>query len=147
MWVRNLSLAGVLCALGIATAGPTYAQTNVFVLRTCNSTGEPVNVSVASRVSPTDARWVVRGWWIVPPGECGNLARLPKGWIYLYAMSEGKEWAGKDVGLCVEIPGPFERIVDENRKEECAEDLYKGYLGVQVVRPDIGVITWTLTDK
>ena len=48
---------------------------------------------------------------------CANIGAFPKGWAYYYAEQDEPgtaRWEADDVGICVEYPGPFERILTPN---------------------------------
>ena len=111
-------------------------------MRVCNSSPLQAFTVMASRVSVTDQRWVLRGWWSVPAGQCINAQRVPKGWVYDYSESEKSRWDGKDVNLCVQYPGPFERII--NQSDQCPPEQLKGFTGVQLTDPQMQSYTITL---
>ena len=144
MRTRILSMAVVLCTALLGFVGAAHAQNQTFLFRICNASAVPAAAAVTSRVSPTDNRWVVRGWWIVNAGDCANIGNFPKGWIYFYAEQKDSGqiyWGGSAVQLCITYPGPFERI--NTTGFTCENNELKGFDSEQV-GPGTGTFTWTL---
>ena len=85
---------------------------------------------------------MLRGWWSIPPKDCVNLQRVPKGWVYDYSDGQGTQWNGKDVNLCVVYPGPFERILTQS--DTCQQEYLKGFTGTEIKDPQMQTYTITL---
>jgi uncharacterized membrane protein len=117
MRVKVSALVGfsvVLALLGFAT---DRAQAQTFAFVVCNHTNVTASVATDSLVSPTDDRFVVQGWWSVPPQTCSTIGNFPQGWFYYYAEETNTQavvWSGTALQLCVQHPGPFERINTAN---------------------------------
>lgn len=135
-----LALAG-LCP-GTARA---QAQPHMFHFQVCNHSKVQASVATASYVSPTDNRYEVQGWWGVGPGKCEWIGYFPQGWFYYYAEQTNTQqivWVGKDAELCVQYPGPFERINTDNYKCQSNEVLRN--FTVFSISDTTGTFTWNL---
>jgi len=115
-----------------------------FTFRICNRSNVVIALAVSHRASPSDEGFIVEGWWIVEPSQCGT-RRYPKGWFYFYGEqrdSGGKRyWGGTDLKLCVQYPGPFTRR--NTTGFTCEEKLLKGFRSV-LIKPDQNEYTFTL---
>jgi uncharacterized membrane protein len=138
-------LAVVLCASAMLFVAAGEARSQTFDYVFCNKTRIKVLVAVATLVSPGDKRFKVEGWWTIPAEQCANIGAFPKGWAYYYAEQDDPDtarWEADDVGICVEYPGPFERILTPNYS--CASNQkIQGFKSI-FVDADTGVITITL---
>jgi uncharacterized membrane protein len=131
-----LSAACVSFALGFAGSanaqlGGQQSQSATFGLKVCNNANENIVISLAHRVSPTDARFVVHGWFGLAPG-CEQVT-LPRGWVYYFALPTTSEgyWGG-DTNICISIKGNYERIIDQNYVCKEGEEVLAPFQGVQV---------------
>ena len=110
-------LAVVLCATAMLFVAGSEARSQTFDYVFCNKTTIKVFVAVATLVSAGDKRFKVAGWWTIPAEQCADIGAFPKGWAYYYAEQDEPgtaRWEADDVGICVEYPGPFERILMPN---------------------------------
>ena len=143
--ICRVALLGALIATGAgAPAGTSIAQGPNFTLRICNSSNVTAGVAIAARLQP-DA-WTLAGWGIIEPGNCIEAGTALKGWIYHYAeevtqSSRKLVWAGSEIRLCVEYPGPFRRQITDGY--ECNQNELKGF-GASFVAPNIGTYTLNL---
>jgi uncharacterized membrane protein len=125
-------------------SGEARSQTFDYVF--CNKTNIKVFVSVAARVAPSDQRFKVAGWWTIPAGDCANVGAFPRGWTYYYSEQDEPGtvyWGATDVSLCVQYPGPFERVLQDNYTCGSNEQV-QGFKGV-FVEPNTGSMTVTLS--
>jgi uncharacterized membrane protein len=138
-------LAVVLCASAMLFVAAGEARSQTFDYVFCNKTRVKVLVAVATLVSPGDKRFKVEGWWTIPAEQCANIGAFPKGWAYYYAEQDDPDtarWEADDVGICVEYPGPFERILTPNYS--CASNQkIQGFKSI-FVDADTGSVTITL---
>jgi uncharacterized membrane protein len=137
-------LAVVLCSSAMLFAAVGEARSQTFDYVFCNKTSIKVFVAVAALVSPGDKRFKVQGWWTIPAEQCADIGAFPKGWAYYYAEQDDPgraRWEADDVGICVEYPGPFERILTPNYS--CGSNqMIQGFKGIFV---DAGTATMTIT--
>jgi uncharacterized caspase-like protein len=92
-------------------------EAKLFMLKVCNKSPRNASVAVMGRTAVKNDEWHVQGWWNVHSGQCSNIKRYVKGNIYLFAQEDGNAsfaWKGKDLPLCVEVPGPFDRVNRED---------------------------------
>jgi uncharacterized protein DUF1036 len=108
-----------------------------FTFRICNRSNVVIALAVSHHASPSDAGFIVEGWWIIEPSQCGT-QRYPKGWFYFYCEQRG---SGTDLKLCVQYPGPFTRR--NTTGFTCEEKLLKGFRSV-LIKPDQNEYTFTL---
>ncbi len=141
----KLSLSVVLCSLAMLFFAPGAARSQTFDYVFCNKTSIKVFVAVAARVSPNDQRFKVQGWWTIPAGQCGNVGTFPRGWAYYYAEQDDPGtvyWGADDVQVCVNYPGPFERVLTPNYSCGSNQTL-QGFKGI-FIDPNTGSMTVTL---
>src|SRR5262249_35107378 len=84
-----------------------------FMLKVCNKSTRRASVAVMGRIAPDSNDWHVQGWWTVPAGQCTNLTKYVKGTINVFAQEYGNSsfaWKGSGPKLCVDFPGPFDRV-------------------------------------
>jgi uncharacterized membrane protein len=113
MRVARSVLTVLLFAVAVLCAGSGHSQAQTFRFQVCNRTNVSASVATSSLVSVGDSRFEVQGWWTVGPGSCEWIGYFPQGWFYYYAEQTNTGqyvWQGKDVSLCVQYPGPFDRI-------------------------------------
>ena len=143
--IRRMALFGALVAMGAgAPSGTSTAQGALFTLRICNSSSVTAGVAIAARLDPRNR--TLAGWGIVEPGDCIEAGTALKGWIYHYAeevTQRGRKavWAGNEIRLCVEYPGPFRRQLSDGY--ECNQRELKGF-GASFVAENIGTYTLNL---
>lgn len=94
---------------------PAFAEDEFFALQVCNQSSYRAAVALAGRPVPA-GDWILEGWRQIDAGACGGFGRFAKGKIYAMAKvhNEALGWYGTDTKLCVEIPGPFNRVVSPN---------------------------------
>jgi uncharacterized membrane protein len=143
MGAAKVRLAGLFCSLAIVLAGSGRAHSQTFTWQVCNQSGVRAAVAVTARVSPSDSRFQVQGWWVVDSGQCINMGNFPQGWVYIYAEQDGGGlyWGGNTTQTCVRYPGPWTRIATANYTCRSDERL-KGFDGTFI--PD-GTGTYTVT--
>lgn len=145
MNIGKSGLIAVLFALAPLCLGSAGAQAQTFRLQVCNHSTVQASVATVSQVSPTDDRYVVEGWWSVGPGSCEWIGYFPQGWFYHYAEQTNTQeivWEGTDAHLCVQYPGPFQRINTANYTCQSNERL-RGFTG-DLISPNTGTFTWNL---
>src|SRR5205823_2200071 len=84
-----------------------------FMLKVCNKSTRRASVAVMGRTAPDSDDWHVQGWWTVPVGQCSSLSKYVKGTIHVFAQEYGNSsfaWKGNGPKLCVDFPGPFDRV-------------------------------------
>jgi hypothetical protein len=115
-----------------------------FTFRLCNRSNVVIAVAVSHRASPSDEGYIVEGWWIIEPSQCGT-QRYPKGWFYFYGEQRGsggsRFWGRNDTKLCVMYPGPFNRR--NTTGFTCEEKLLKGFYSV-LIKPNQNDYSFTL---
>jgi uncharacterized membrane protein len=129
--------AAVLCT------GAAGAQAQTFNFEVCNKSNVSASVAVSNLESVGSSRFEVQGWWTVTAGNCESLGNFPQGWFYIYAeqTNTGQEvWEG-DFPLCVEFPGPFDRI--NSASFTCKSDELKLFTAEEIPGTT-GTFTYTL---
>jgi hypothetical protein len=127
----GLSVAGLSLMVGFS--GPSSAQGPTFTLQACSGWPRPVVLALVHRTAPNEQKFVVRGWFGLPPRQCGSLD-IPRGNFATFAFSINsgkvdKVWGGqgdKAIPVCVDVSkDEFQRIVTDNYqcKEENGEAL------------------------
>lgn len=94
-----------------------------FTFTVCNKSGIWAAVAVSGVEAPGSNSWVVRGWWKVAPGQCADIGKFARGTFYALAEELNNPqvgWKGHDINLCVQYPGPFNRI--NSGGETCSGD-------------------------
>ena len=124
MKVLKVALAALCFSLGLGLMNESPAQqgdARLFVLRICNNSGLDALAAFVHKVSPTDNRWIIHGWYDIKQG-CQELGTVPKGWFYYFALAKGGQgsWGGKSVNICVSARA-FERI-ESNGGYTCKPD-------------------------
>jgi len=145
MSIVRSGLIAVLFALAPLCLGSAGAQAQTFRFQVCNHTDVQASVAAAHLVSPTDSRFEVEGWWSVGPGSCEWLGYFPQGWFYTYAEqtnTQGIVWEGTDAQICVQHPGPFERINTANYTCK-SDEVLVGFSGREIPSTT-GTFTWNL---
>jgi Protein of unknown function (DUF1036) len=127
------------------TPPPSASSSKTFQLKVCNKTSYKVSVALSGHRNPDSVTWRVEGWWTVNASDCQNItSNYLRGRIYLFAKTYGSDktvWGGKDVRLCVEFPGPFDRANYEGYKCRSNEKLMSFVSFVA----EKDTFTWTLT--
>jgi uncharacterized caspase-like protein len=114
--LRNYAKDCVICAHrsdADQEASRLEYDAKFFMLKVCNKSTRRASVAVMGRVAPDGDDWHVQGWWTVPEGQCSSLKKFVKGTIYLFAQEYGNSayaWKGNGPKLCVDFPGPFDRV-------------------------------------
>jgi uncharacterized membrane protein len=137
--VNLLFFALALCA------GSVTAQAQTFNFQVCNRSGVSASVAVSGLTGVGSNQWNVEGWWTVPNGDCRVLGSFPDGWFYYYAEQTGasqNQWTGTALNLCVQYPGPFERVNFSGYNCQSSEQL-RGFNGT-LMPSNEGTFTWTL---
>ena len=119
MTARSRTALACLIAVLLATAfaETASAQSAFFTFRMCNRSGVTAAAVTAVRFDPGRPDiWRLQGWGILAPGECKNLVSGLRGWVYYYAEEayrggRGYTWAGDETQMCVDYPGPFDRLM------------------------------------
>ena len=135
-----------LAELWVCSAN-VQAQTSgqTFQFQVCNTSSISASVAITNLVAVGDSRFEVQGWWTVPAGTCQIIGTYPTGWFYFYAEQTGNSqnvWQGTDAQLCVQHPGPFDRINLSGYNCQSNETLV-GFTGENMAA-DTGTFTWTL---
>lgn len=141
--VRSAFAVLFLALAGLGT-GATGAQAQMFNFQVCNQTNYSASIAVAGLTAPGGSQFDVGGWWTVAPQSCSTLGSWPQGWFYYYAEVTGTGqvvWGGNAVQLCVDYPGPFDRV--NLTGYTCPGDDLKGFSGEQI-DPSTATFTWTL---
>ncbi len=145
MRVRVSELVGFFLVFAGLCFSAQSAQAQDFQFVVCNHSNVPASVATTSYVSPTDQRFVVQGWWGVAPGACSTIGTFPQGWFYFYAEETNTQavvWSGTAAQLCVDYPGPFQRINTANYTCQSNEVL-RGF-SVTQISSTTGTFTWNL---
>jgi len=145
MSVGRSGLIAFVFALAGLCFGSAGAQAQTFHFRVCNHSDVQASVATASHVSPSDNRYEVQGWWSVPAGSCKDIGNFPKGWFYYYAEQTNTQelvWKGSDAQICVQYPGPFDRINTENYRCASNEEL-RSFTSTNIANTT-GTFTWNL---
>ena len=145
MRVKVSELVGFFLVLAGLCFSAQSARAEYFTFVVCNHSSVPASVAVASYVSPTDQRFEVQGWGSVAPGTCSTMGTFPQGWFYFYAEETNTQavvWSGTAVSLCVDYPGPFQRIDTPNYTCQSNEVL-RGFSGSEIPST-MGTFTWNL---
>ncbi len=145
MSIARSGLMAFFFAAASLFIGSAGAQAQTFHFQVCNHSKVQASVATASHVSPTDSNFVIQGWWSVSPGSCAWIGYFPQGWFYFYAEQTNTQelvWEGKDVQICVQYPGPFERTNTPNYTCANNEQL-RGFTGANI-GSNIGTYTWNL---
>jgi uncharacterized membrane protein len=131
----------VSLALGSAHADRAEAQSFDYVF--CNRTGLTAYIAIVVRLGISDTRFEARGWYAAPPRQCINTGNYPSGYAYYYA-EDGQNgfWGSDHVTLCVQYPGPFQRVLTNNYTCRSNERL-RGFTEVRA-EPDIATMTINL---
>jgi uncharacterized membrane protein len=138
------ALAVVLFALAGLCGGTAGAQAQMFNFQVCNQTSYSASVAVSNLTAAGSSQFVVAGWWTVGPGTCSTIGTFPQGWVYYYAEVTGNSsigWAGTDLQLCVQYPGPFSRV--NLPGFTCAGDDLKSF-SADLIDSSTSTFTWTL---
>ena len=144
MRVASSGLIVVFVAAVLLCAGSVGAQAQTFTFEVCNKSNVSASVAVSNLVAVGDSRFEVQGWWTVGAGNCRSIGNFPRGWFYLYAEQTNSArivWSGKDLNLCIEYPGPFDRI--NMSGYSCSSKNLKGFTA-ELIGSDTGTFTWTL---
>jgi uncharacterized membrane protein len=143
MGLVKSGLTVLFFAFVVLCIGSANVQAQTFSLKVCNTSKVSASVAISSLVAVGDSRFEVQGWWTVASGNCETLGNFPQGWFYIYAeeTNNGQEvWEG-DFPLCVEFPGPFDRI--NAAGFTCTADNLKQFTSEQVPSTT-GTFTYTL---
>ena len=103
----------VFFALAMLCTGTSRAQAQTFQFQVCNQSNMSASIAISNLVAPGDTRFEVQGWWIVTAGNCETIGTYPQGYFYYFAEQTGNPqtvWSGSAAQLCVQNPGPFDRI-------------------------------------
>ena len=144
MRLARSGLTTLFFALAGLCAGAVSAQAQVFNLQVCNHTNVSASVAVSGLSAVGSSQFVVEGWWTVPSGSCESIGNFPQGWFYLYAEQTNTAqivWSGNDLNLCIQYPGPFERI--NTSGFTCPANELKGFTAV-LIPSTTGTFTWNL---
>jgi uncharacterized membrane protein len=141
--IRSASAVLFFALAGLCT-GTAGAQAQMFNFQVCNQSSYSASVAVTSLTAVGSSQYEVAGWWTVAAGACSVIGTFPQGWFDYYAEVTGNPsltWAGTTVSLCVDYPGPFDRV--NVAGYTCPGDNLKGFSG-EIVAPTISTVTWTL---
>ena len=130
-------------AFVVLCIGSADGQAQTFSLKVCNTSKVSASVAISNLVGVGDKRFEVQGWWTVASGDCDTLGNFPQGWFYIYAeqTNTGQEvWEG-DFPLCVQFPGPFDRI--NSAGVTCSSDELKLFTAEEIPSTT-GTFTYTL---
>lgn len=87
---------------GLIATSPFAATSALADLRVCNSTSNPISVSLGYRA---ERGWQSEGWWIAPPNDCATVYQgdLNSRYYYLFAADDmaGGSWDG-GVFMCTQ---------------------------------------------
>lgn len=145
MNINRSGLIVLFLALMCLCVGSSGAQAQTFHFQVCNNSRVRASVATASHVSTTDARFEVQGWWSVSPGSCEWIGYFPQGTFYYYAEQTNTQrivWEGTDAHVCVQYPGPFDRINMPDYTCQSNEVL-KGFTET-IISDTTGTFTWNL---
>ena len=139
------AIPALILGLWVAVlASPAEAQgSGQFLFRVCNNSGVTAAVAISPHVSTSDSRFRVVGWYVAEPG-CTNIGSYPKGWFYFFAEQRNSGriyWGNNDIQLCVEHPGPFDRV--NVAGYTCDSSDLKGFSS-EFIDAGTGTYTWTL---
>jgi uncharacterized membrane protein len=145
MSVVKSGLVAIVFAVASLFAASAGAQAQTFSFVVCNHSSVQASVATASHASPTDANFVVQGWWSVGAGACVTIGSFPQGTFYYYAEQTNTQqlvWKGTDAQVCVQYPGPFTRTNTANYTCASNEEL-RGFT-LSTIAANIGTFTWNL---
>lgn len=120
--IKVLFLAGI--SLLFAVSAPVWAQLNppggggedTFTLKVCNGYTQPVKLAVVHQKPGDKSKGVIRGWFDIATGQCGEQKIPVNVWgVFAYA-ADGSKWWGdpqQRTKLCVSEQN-FERDFDPN---------------------------------
>jgi uncharacterized membrane protein len=143
MGLVKSGLTVLFFAVAVLCIGAAGAQAQTFNFEVCNKSNVSASVAVSNLESVGSSRFEVQGWWTVPAGNCESLGNFPQGWFYIYAeqTNSGQEvWEG-DFPLCVQFPGPFDRI--NSAGVTCSSDELKQFTAEEIPSTT-GTFTYTL---
>jgi uncharacterized membrane protein len=143
MGLVKSGLTVLFFAFVVLCIGSAEGQAQTFSLKVCNTSKVSASVAISNLVAVGDKRFEVQGWWTVASGDCDTLGTFPQGWFYIYAeqTNTGQEvWEG-DFPLCVEFPGPFDRV--NTAGTTCTADNLKQFTS-ELVPSTTGTFTYTL---
>jgi uncharacterized membrane protein len=135
MWIKG-ALSACVGLLSMMLIGTGQAWSQTVLVTVCNDSSVPAYVAVVGRPSPGDNRLFISGWYTVESGGCTNTRYVAAGSFYLFAESPPLnnespplvlQWAGNDLTVCVDYPGPFNRLLAGT----CAADNRKGFIQYQ----------------
>ncbi len=104
------------------------------IFKACNSGDTTINLSLA--VSETIAapdKYRVSGWFEVKERNCTVLGPVSPGWVHVYGQVGGEDkgyFRESDVDLCVEYPGPFEKLIVAGAN--CGSGVRRGFRRIYV---------------
>jgi uncharacterized membrane protein len=127
-------------------AGSVGAEAQTFNFQVCNQSGVSASVAVSGLTAVGSNQWNVEGWWTVPTGSCQVLGSFPiSSEFYYYAEQTGasqNQWSGNALNLCVQYPGPFDRINSAGYNCQSSEALRE--FNAASIPSNEGTFTWTL---
>lgn len=98
---HHITLIAALAG-GLIAVSPFAATSALADLRVCNTTTNPISVSLGYRA---DRGWQSEGWWIAPPNDCTTVYQgdLNARYYYLFAADDmgGGSWDG-GVFMCTQ---------------------------------------------
>jgi len=141
--MRALKLAATVVCLSFAfgLADRPNAQGQVFTLKFCNRSNDQIQLALAHRVSPTDSRFRIRGWFNLPSG-CFDVPGIPKGWVYYFGIAtDGSgHWGGNATQICVSATA-FDRTTGSGTYECKPNEQLVGFAG-KLVEEDIYTVNF-----
>jgi uncharacterized membrane protein len=143
MGLVKSGLTVLFFAVAMLCTGAAGAQAQTFNFEVCNKSNVSASVAVSNLEAVGGSRFEVQGWWTVAAGNCESLGNFPQGWFYIYAeqTNTGQEvWEG-DFPLCVQFPGPFDRI--NSAGVTCSSDELKMFTAEEIPSTT-GTFTYTL---
>jgi len=138
-WKLALAVIGFALVLGPVDQ-PNAQGGSVFTLKLCNRSNEDIQLALIHRVSPTDNRFRIRGWFDLPRG-CYDVTGLPRGWVYWFGVAKSGKgfWGGKATDVCIGA-APFDRVSGGGYECKPDEQLV-GFAG-NVIDVDVYTVTF-----
>ena len=143
MGLVKSGLTVLFFAVAVLCTGAVGTQAQTFNFEVCNRSNVSASVAISNLEAVGASRFEVQGWWTVAAGNCESLGNFPQGWFYIYAeqTNTGQEvWEG-DFPLCVQFPGPFDRI--NSAGVTCSADELKLFTAEEIPSTT-GTFTYTL---
>jgi uncharacterized membrane protein len=83
-------------------------QNSLFKFKVCNNDRFSISVSGAGQEDPVSNMWIIKGWFVIKPKECGSIFTFAKETLYAMARNERATWSGNSRNsFCVDLQRRF----------------------------------------